>query len=460
MTRKLLVLNVATLHPAAVRARTPYLYDLCKSGSLRDLEPSFPALSCTSHATMLTGEPPRVHGIVANGWYERDYARVSMWQRSNHLVAGEPLWEAARRRQPGLRCANLFWRQSADSSCDTIVTERPAYWASGRKTFDFHTTPPPLHDELWARFGNLPFPQFWGPLAGVESTRWILKVAQHVMQKEAPELLLVYAPYLDYDAERYGPQSAEWQKSAAIMDVEVRPLLDAARRDGRDVAVVSDYGWSAVERPVMINQALRRAGLLEVERLPNGERLEPGRSRAFAVVDSQMAHVYVRRLQDVAAVRALIEGLDGVSGVLNRNDQAALGIDHPRSGDLIAMAKPDSWFAYPYWLEEQYAPDFKHCIAIFDKIGWDPTEILLRPGPFGGRLRLGVRAIQKMLRLAVPFDVIGGDPTQVRAARSTNGGEGGEQGPVLITSWPLPPKGSVRMTDLKEILLERMFSSS
>lgn len=458
--RKLLVLNVATLHPAAVRAHTPYLHDLSKTGSLRALNPSFPALSCTSHATMLTGEMPRVHGIVANGWYDREYARVCMWQRSSHLVGGEPLWEAARRRQPGLRCANLFWRQSADSSCDTIVTERPAYWASGRKTFDFHTTPEPLRHELHGLFGNLPFQKFWGPMAGVESTRWILKVAQHVMQKEAPELLLVYAPYLDYDAERYGPQSSPWQKAAAIMDAEVRPLLDAARQQGRDVAVVSDYGWSAVDRPIMINQALRRAGLLEVERLANGERLESGRSRAFAVVDSQMAHVYVADPRDIPAVRALVAGLQGVARVLDRSEQAELGVDHPRSGELVAMAGAKSWFAYPYWLEEQHAPDFKHCIAIFDKIGWDPTEILLRSGPLGGRLRLGVRALQKALRLAVPFDVIGGDPAEVRAARQTYGADAGEQGAVLITSWPLGPEGAVPMTALKNMFIERMLSGA
>jgi predicted AlkP superfamily pyrophosphatase or phosphodiesterase len=459
MTRKLLVLDVATLHPDAVRAHMPYLSSLAQTGALRALEPSFPALSCSSHATMLTGVPPRVHGIVGNGWYERDYASVRMWQRSNHLVNAEPLWEAARSRQPGLRCANLFWRQCADSTCDTIVTERPAYWASGRKTFDFHATPAALHDELTTRIGRLPFPQFWGPLAGVESTRWILKAAQHVMQTQAPELLLVYAPYLDYDAERYGTETPEWTKAAALMDVEVRPLIDAAREEGRDVVVVSDYGWAAVDRPILINQALRRAGLLEVERLANGERLECGRSRAFAVVDSQMAHVYVADPQDLGPVRALIEGLDGVAEVLDHEAQTTLGIDHPRSGDLIAIAGPTSWFAYPYWLADADAPDFRHCIAIFDKIGWDPTEILFRAGAFGGRLRLGVRALQKALRLAVPFDVIGGDPTKVRAARRTAGGAG-NQGPVLITSWPLEQDAAVPMTALKNLLLDRICAST
>lgn len=457
MVRKLLVLNLATLSPRAVREHSSYLRGLAGSGGLRPLRASFPALSCTSHASMLTGVAPSVHGVVANGWYDRDYAKLFMWPRSSHVVEGEPLWEAARRRQPGLRCANLFFRQCADSSCDTIVTERPAYWASGRKTFDFHTTPATLHDALMARFGNLPFQRFWGPMAGIESTRWILQATQHVMEADAPELLLSYAPYLDYDAERFGTESTEWKQGVPILDHEVQPLLEAARAEGRDVAIVSDYGWASVERPILINQALRRAGLLEVEALENGERLEMGSSRAFAVVDSQLAHVYVARPEDIPHVKQLIEGLEGVAQVVDGEGKVALGIDHARSGDLIALADRKSWFAYPYWLDENKAPDFKHCIAIFDKIGWDPTEILLRPG-LAGYARLGLRVLQKQLRLAVPFDVCSGDPFRVRAARCTLGPEDGDNGPVLLTSWPVERDGDVHMTDLKGILLERMFS--
>lgn len=457
MTRKLLVLNVATLHPAAVRAHTSHLRGLAESGSLRDLQTAFPSLSCSSHATMLTGQPPSAHGIVGNGWYDRDYAKIFMWQRSSHMVGGETLWEAARKRQPGLRCANLFWRYCADSSCDTIVTERPAYWASGRKTFDFHTTPAGLHDELKARFGNLPFQRFWGPMAGVGSTQWILNVAHHIMSQQAPELLLVYAPFLDYDAERFGPQSPQWIQALQRMDREVVFLLEAARAEGRDIAIVSDYGWCAVQRPILINRALRQAGLLEVERLPNGERLEAGSSRAFAVVDNQVAHVYVANREDLASVRTLLEDLDGVDQVLDRDGQAALGIDHARSGDLVAISDASSWFAYPYWLEPEAAPDFEHCIAIFDKIGWDPTEILLRPG-LGGYLRMGLRVLQKQMRLAVPYDVCSGDPYRIRASRNARSADAGDQGAALITSWPLEHEGAVSMAALKDIFLQRMFS--
>jgi predicted AlkP superfamily pyrophosphatase or phosphodiesterase len=455
MSRKLLVLNAATLSPAAVAAHAPNLRRLASEGAVRALRAPFPGLTCSSHATMLTGELPHKHGIVGNGWYERAHAKLFMWNRSNRLMAGEMLWDAARRRDPSLRCANLFWRLCADSNCETIVTERPVYWSSGRKSFDFYTSPPELHDRLVASLGEFPFQRFWGPLADVQSTRWILRAALDVMASQSPELLLVYAPFLDYQAERHGAESEQSVAALRRFDREVEPLLQAARAEQRDVAVVSDYGWAVAERPVYLNRALRQAGLLNVEVAANGERLEPGTSRAFALCDSQVAHIYVADRADLPAVRALLEAVDGVAEVLDEAGKRDRGVDHPRSGDLIAVARPSCWFAYPYWLDPRAKPDFAHCIAIFDKIGWDPTELFLRPGPLG-KLRLAVRLAQKKLRLAVPFDVCGADESQVRGVRSARNDDA-ERGAVLLTSWALSQQGPVPMESLKEMLLARLF---
>lgn len=457
MSRPLLLLNTATLSPAAVAAHAPNLQRLAARGALRPLQAPFPGLSCPSHATMLTGELPQTHGIVGNGWYERAYAKIFMWNRSNHLITGEPIWEAARKRQPGLRCANLFWRHGADSSCDVVVTERPVYWVSGDKSFDFYTWPAQLHDRLLGAHGPLPFHEFWGPRAGVGSTQWILKAALDVMKTEAPELLLVYAPYLDYDAERYGAEAPVSIAAVARFDREVAPLLDAAAAAGRDIAIVSDYGWDVAKHPVYINRQLREAGLLDVEVAANGERLQPGTSRAFAVVDNQIAHVYVKNPDDLPAVRATLERIDGVGEVLDEAGKRAAGIAHPRSGDLIAVAKPEHWFAYPYWLSDSAEPDFAHCIAIFDKNGWDPTELFLRPG-LPGKLRAGLRVLQKKLKITVPFDVCSADPNMVGGTRSARSNDP-QRGAVLLTSWPLPDQRPVAMEQLKALLLARMFDA-
>jgi hypothetical protein len=75
------------------------------------------------------------------------------------------------------------------------------------------------------------------------------------------------------------------------------------------------------------------------------EILDAGASPAFALADHQIAHVYVQHGQDVAEVKRLLEGLDGVEQVLDEEGKRAFGRDHPRAGELVAISKPDRWFS-------------------------------------------------------------------------------------------------------------------
>jgi len=401
---------------------------------------------------MVTGSLPSEHGIVGNGWYERTHARVFMWNRSANQMAGETLWDAARGRLPKLRVANLFWRFVADSSCDLKVTERPVYWTSGRKTFDFYTSPPALHDRLTDELGGFPFMHFWGPFAGLKSTAWILRSLTKVMREEDPDLLMGYAPYLDYESQRHGPDSPAARQALSAMDQAMAGLVDEAIASGRDVAVVSDYGFTPVSNPIALNRILREQGFVSIEEAANGDQIEMGSSRAFAVCDNQIAHVYVASTADLAAVKATLERVAGVAQVLDKMAQAKVGIAHERSGDLIAMGEADSWFDYRYWLDPTRAPDFDPCIAIFDKAGFDPCELFPRPGPLG-KARIALRVAQKLARQAVPFDVINPDPTLPRGARNIRAGE--DEGAVLITSWQRDSE-PVPMQNLKDLLLERL----
>ncbi len=264
------------------------------------LQPPVPALTCTSQATLLTGASPVQHGIVSNGWYFRDLALILNWQRSAKLMAGETIWDAARAENPNLRCANLFWRYATHCSCDVNVVERPTYWADGRKSPDIYTEPGSLRDELVERLGPFPLFRFWGPAADIHSTRWIVDATLHLIEQDRFDLLLTYVPHLDYDHQRYGPNSAQGEQALRDMDLEVGRLIDAAQAGGIRIAVVSDYAFESVSRPVLLNRALREAGMIRVQRAENGELLEPGASAAFAVCDQQTAHVYVHDQSAIA----------------------------------------------------------------------------------------------------------------------------------------------------------------
>lgn len=455
MTRKMLIVDVAALSPAEVTERTPNLRALAAKGGLYPLREPFPSLTCPSHATLVTGSSPSSHGMIGNCLYSREYAKLFNWNRSSHLVSGTPLWEAARARDPKVTTANLFIRHCADSTCEIRVTERPVYWVSGRKQFEFFAEPRALHGELVHKLGPLPFQKFWGPMAGLGSTEWIIGAALQVLERNNPELMLVYPPFLDYDGARFGPDSPQVAKALAAMDAALEPLIRAAHSQDRDVLIVSDYGFETVDQPVYLNRELRRAGFLNVEDAPNGERLDPGTSRAFAVCDNQVAHIYVARSEDVPAVRAILEAVSGVREVLDTVAQASLGIAHPRCGELIATSTPRAFFSYPYWLDDRKQPDFADCIAVFDKLGTDSCELFMKPG-IAGKLHAAKRLAQLKLGLKVPFDIVDIDDHNVRGARRI-ARDDPRRGAAAISSWDLGRAGPVPMEDVKDLILARMF---
>ena len=415
------------------------------------VQPPVPALTSVSQATLLTGTCPAEHGIVGNGWYFRELSQVLNWQRSARLLTGTPLWEAFRDRNPEVRCANLFWRYATHSTADLNVTERPTYWADGRKSPDIYSEPSTVRDELVERLGPFPLFRFWGPAADIVSSRWITDATLHVLEQQRFGVILTYLPHLDYDHQRYGPDSSQGLAALRAVDQQAGRLIDAAVGFGMRVVVLSDYAFETVSQPVYLNRVLREAGLLRVQRAENGELLEPGVSTAFAVCDQQVAHIYVNRPSALAGVRTLLADTDGVERVLHGDEMRSAGIGHPRSGELLALAEAGHWFAYPYWLEAGRAPDFAGCVAIHDKPGFDPAELLWAPG-WQGKMKVGWRLLQKSLGLRAPFDLIQQDPTAIRGSHGRVPTTDATR-PVLITSWPVGETPPVLMEAVRSLLV-------
>ncbi|HYH21412.1 MAG TPA: nucleotide pyrophosphatase/phosphodiesterase family protein [Azospirillum sp.] len=458
--RQTLVLNVVGLTRRLLGPHTPNLLRLAQRGGRRALDTVTPAVTCSAQATFLTGALPRDHGIVGNGWYFRDLAEVWFWRQSSRLMAGERVWDAARRLNPGFTCANLFWWYNMYSGADIGVTPRPMYPADGRKIPDCYTEPPELRDDLTRRFGRFPLFQFWGPATDIASSRWIVRCAQHVRATRRPALTLVYLPHLDYGLQRLGPDHPDIAGDLAAVDSLCGELIEEAEREGAAVMVLSEYGVVPVSRPVHINRALRGAGLIRVREELGRELLDAGASPAFAVADHQIAHVYVQAPDRLAEVRALLEALPGVGRVLDAAGKAELGLDHPRSGELVALAEPDAWFTYYYWLDDARAPDFARTVDIHRKPGYDPVELFLDPGLRWPRGAVGWRLLKKTLGLRSLMDVI---PLDAMLVKGSHGlvTAAPDAGPLLISSEPgLLPEGAVPATAVKEMMLAHIFGSA
>jgi predicted AlkP superfamily pyrophosphatase or phosphodiesterase len=422
MTSKLCILNVVGLTPELAKF-APRISSL---GDATPMTSPIPAVTCTSQATLLTGLAPNRHGIVANGWYFRDTQEIRFWQQAHSLVSGESFYE-------GIETAKLFWWFNQSAPVRWSATPKPHYGSDGSKQFD-------IIDEtgcdLQRRLGAFPFASFWGPGAGLPSSRWIADASAIVLEQNRPELTLVYLPHLDYDYQRFNEHDPERVRE---VDACAATVIDAAESIGAKCVVVSEYGLVPVSQAVDINRVLRREGWLVVRDGPYGEMLVPGKSRAFAVADHQVAHVYVNDRSLMSAVVTRLSAEPGIDAVV---PPAELELDHPRSGELIALAKPDAWFTYYYWLDDARAPDFARCVDIHRKPGYDPCELFMT-----SKLRAVARVAQKKLGFRYRVDVIPLDASLVRGSHGLRPQP--NHGPLVIG--PKPQRGEMpsRMTEFK-----------
>ena len=459
--RKTLVLLIVGLNRRLIGPDTPNLQSLMQRGAIRTLGTVVPAVTCTVQSTLLTGLPPSGHGAVANGWYFREQAEVMLWRQSNRLIAGEKVWDAAKRRDPSFTCANMFWWYNMYSTVDISATPRPMYPADGRKIPDHYAEPPELKAELDAKLGPFPLFTFWGPMTSIESSRWIARATSHVRQTRSPTLTLCYLPHLDYGLQKFGPDPTHPSIAKDLRDVDALAgeLIDAAEGAGDRVLVVSEYGIVAVREAVHINRELRRAGLMRIKIELGRELLDAGASKAFALADHQVAHVYLQHGASADEVAKLLRGIDGVAQVLDAESKRAIGLDHPRSGDLVVLAEPDRWFSYYYWLDDARAPDFAATVDIHRKPGYDPMELFLDPALKSPKLRVARRLAARKLGFRNLLDVI--PITGTALIKGSHGLITTDEidAPVVISNdAALLPGGTVSATAFKDLILAHVFT--
>src|SRR5918995_3020908 len=442
----LVVIDAVGLTPRAL-THMPRLRRLAAAGFQARVEPVLPAVTCSVQASMLPGLEPTEHGIVGNGWYFRDLGEVFLWRQHNKLVQGEKVWETARRARPGFKVANVCWWYAMGASTDFTVTPRPIYFADGAKAPDCYTRPPSLHDRLTGELGEFPLFTYWGPTANITSSRWIAQASRKLLDSEQLDMLLVYLPHLDYDHQRFGPGAPESAAAAAELDDVAGALVEHAQRRGDTVVVLSEYGITDARRPVDVNRALRRAGLLEVYTQAGMEYLDPWVSRAFAVADHQVAHVYVRDPADVPATREALAGLPGVELVLEGEDRRAAGLGHERAGELVLVADQDAWFTYYYWLDDERAPDFARQVEIHRKPGYDPAELFMDPEDKLVKARAGAALARKKIGMRYVMSVVPLDPSPVRGTHGRLPTDAADA-PVLLCSDPSVARDRIAAADV------------
>jgi predicted AlkP superfamily pyrophosphatase or phosphodiesterase len=330
------------------------------------------------------------------------------------------------------------------------------YPADGRKIPDCWTHPPELRDWLQKELGQFPLFQFWGPMTSINATQWIADAAIRVDGRSNPTLSLVYLPHLDYCLQRTGTEAASIGKDLSELDAVCGKLIDYfAARDAR-IVVLSEYGIMPVSRPVHLNRVLREQGMLTIRDEMGHDVLDAGESAAFAVADHQIAHVYVNDQSRLNEVRSRIEATPGVERVLGEAEKRQEHLDHPRSGELVAIAAPDAWFTYYYWLDDARAPDFARTVDIHRKPGYDPAELFLDPALKAPKAKVAWTLLRRKMGMRALMQVTPLDASLVRGSHG-RAPSSPEHGPLLMSSRKDLLEGEqISPTDVFNVLLRHL----
>lgn len=445
--KPLWILCAVGLTPQHIASDMPAVSTFAGRGSLHPLRPVLPAVTTSAQTSMLTGVLPQKHGIVANGWHFRDLSEVLFWRQSEALIQAPLIWDQIRAKGKALKVLKHFWWYAMNSSADALVTPRPAYHADGRKSPDFYAAPEGLKETLLARHGAFPLWNFWGPTADIRSTRWIGQSFLSAVETSEPDLALCYLPHLDYDLQRFGPTGPHLAGNLRDLDAVIAPILSAAQAKGARVLILSEYGIEAVNQPVPINQHLRKAGLLSVTQNATGELLDMGQSQVFAVADHQIAHISCKNAAAIDAAMQALKTLAGIERLCVGPERESIGLNHPRSGEIVALAAPGAWFQYEWWLDPALAPDFAQQVEIHKKPGYDPRELFFDPQ--GGKARATWTLIRKFLGFRYVMNPVPLDPHLVRGSHGRLPSTP-EQGPCIIDSMADQP--ALAQTDVAAII--------
>jgi len=370
--KKLIILNIVGLTKNNLDSVSlPNISKTFENGFLSSMVPSFPAVTCSVQASIASGYYPNEHGIISNGF------QVSFWEQPDSMVEKPRIWDVLKKANPKLKTAVLFWQNSLYINSNIVITPKPIH-LENKLIMWCYSKPVNYYEEIVRELGEFDLKWYWGPFTSIKASQWICNAAKYTIEKHMPDLLLMYLPHLDYTAQKFGPTSNEYKKSLIELDEIIGNLilfLNSKKIDKEyELMIVSEYGFNEVNESISPNVILRNEGFLSTRKIDDKEYVDFEYSKAFAMVDHQVAHIFVKPGNE-DTIKSIFKRKNGIAEILDKDSKYSMKINHSNSGELILCAEKNSWFNYYWWNEEKFAPDFTFNVDIHRKPGYDPLEL-------------------------------------------------------------------------------------
>ena len=339
-----MLLSVDGLRPAVYRApetrhRFPNLNALEPAGaSAEAVESIYPTTTYPAHATIVTGLPPRAHGIYSHLASLDPTEKARPWCWFARTLRAPTLWDVA--RASGRRTAAISWPVSAGAAIHHNIPEiwDPAVPDPHR---DFETPARHATPGLFAEVAAVVMPM----LGKADPDQMRGEAALYLWSHYRPDLLMVHFVWYDSQAHAYGPESEPALAALESADKEIGRIRDAISGDAEATLVVlSDHGFVAVEKEVAPLAVFAEEGLfahgadgsLSLLRLG---AVSAGGSLAVYWLEKPSSDDQRRLENAVERVRAM----GAVEEVVDRHKLAALGADP--DAELMLEAAPGFSFS-------------------------------------------------------------------------------------------------------------------
>jgi len=327
------------------RAEMPTIRALAEAGARASgMKACAPTVTWPNHTTLITGVLAARHGIVGNDYFDRAL-------RKPVIMIADPGFD----KEQMVRVPTLYDVAKA-SGLSTAAIRWPA--TRGAKALDW-TLPDVFSDELLHQY-TTPSLMAECKQAGVWTESDVIKYGQRelrvvsdemctrvfnfILKNHHPNLALLHLTHVDSVEHMKGPRTPEAYAAIKAADEQVRQVWEETKRDypGRaTVIVVSDHGFSPVERLVLPNVPLRDAGLVEIK---------AGKTSGGAVHvlgQGGAAFIYVldphKRDAIVKQVERIFSGLEGVGTIAGPDELKLHGLatpqEDPHSPDLVLFAR-------------------------------------------------------------------------------------------------------------------------
>jgi predicted AlkP superfamily pyrophosphatase or phosphodiesterase len=242
------LLSVDGLRPDIYRGaeslpRFPNLAALEKAGaSAEAVETIYPSTTYPAHATIVTGLPPRAHGIYSHLASLDPTEKARPWCWFAPVLKAPALWDVARASRR--RTAALSWPVSAGAAIDHNIPEiwNPAVADPHR---DFETPAQHSTPGLFAEVAQVLMPI----MGKADPDQLRGEAALYLWNHYRPDLLMVHFVWYDSQAHAFGPAAPEALIALESADQAIGRIRDAISSDpATTLVVLSDHGFVPVEK--------------------------------------------------------------------------------------------------------------------------------------------------------------------------------------------------------------------